>query len=1367
MTFSQSSTWWENIPSRLIPEVHRLQQRIERRQSRSQPVDRLQASLNSLLQQGQEELAQRQQAEWTLEYPESLPVSAAKDEVLTALAGSSFLVLTGETGSGKTTQLPKMLLEAGCGKRGRLAVTQPRRLAALAVAARLREECEVRDSSITHAVRFDDQSDADSRVVVMTDGLLLAEASRDPLLSRYDAVMVDEAHERSTNIDVLLALLIRIRTKRPDLVVVITSATIDGQRMSDYLGQHTQSSSAPLIEVPGRLFPVERRQFIPERNDQGYLGNMVDAVQMVHEESTTTGDVLCFLPTERDILEAHRRLQELPGATVLPCFGRLTAAEQQRIFQPCSGRKVVLATPIAETSLTIPGISTVIDSGLARLKRYQAQARTERLPIEPVSQASLKQRAGRAGRLGPGVCYQLFDAQDAESRAEFTEPEILRSNLSGVLLQLLASGIADPENLPWLDNPRPGDWQQAWRMLNELGAVTEQGRLTSLGRKLSHLPLDPQLARMCLAGFEEGVAHDAITVAAFLSIQDPRLRPLGEEAKADSAQRVFHHEAGDIMSVISCWDAFQTCTSSSARSRFIKTHYLSWLRMREWADVRRQIVQTLKNYGTAKIPTPPPISNRSTGQIDSLHKSVLSGMLGMVLMRDDQERCYRGAGNRSLHIHPSSVMNQQREKGKSSKRIPWPEFLLSCEIIETSRTFARMCAPIDPQWILALAGKSVKRRLSEPLWNRERGRLVVREDITWLGLPIVSGKEIPAEQHIPREEAERLFMVYALARFDFQRIPRELQANRRIIDNCSSIAERMRDRSLALTEEHIATAYQKSLNAINRGDDPRPLTSVAALQKLFRDFGKNCLRLRETDLSSQWRWAERSFPREIVAGPGLRLAVTYRYNPGEDHDGASVFLTERDLTRFESWRVERAIPGLIQGQVAHWSEKLSKTDRRTLQPLEHRILEWVEALQQSSEPLPQAMHRLWHQALGPDAALPSCKPPPIWTRIRLVIINDEGAELSSARDLSNVGSDQTDDPLQALRARWQTDPAQFWPGDVPEFCGHQSQPAYAALVRCRGKDAEVAVQRTVFASKGAGQAWHLDGVESFLEASLQDDIQRIVADVHTSTVDAPSAIRGALLGLWRTLPLAECRTEQQAGDLIRDARSLVDQKRQVIRDWARTYEGVRKVLSARMRRGGSGLGALAQISQVQRLEQTFLGPQWWLGYPWWALELLPDWLNALIDLLDGTLRMSSRDAARAQRILSDWHDFNSELTLPMARALGQAESWRTVQATAGACWFAIARGQKPRKPASELLLRSSMQELRESYNTACEQWHRSTRKLRDIRPALDRVGGPMAQSLAQEIDQRLRHGLDFGLMADLQNQPLALLQLAERAKRLL
>ena len=431
------------------------------------------------------------------------------------------------------------------------------------------------------------------------------------------------------------------------------------------------------------------------------------------------------------------------------------------------------------------------------------------------------------------------------------------------------------------------------------------------------------------------------------------------------------------------------------------------------------------------------------------------------------------------------------------------------------------------------------------------------------------------------------------------------------------------------------------------------------------------------------------------------------------------------------------------------------------------MLEWVEALQGSSEPLPQAMHRLWQEALGPDEPLPSCKTPPLWTRLRLCIVNDEGAVLSATRDLAQVGGEQSDDPIQALRAQWESEPGTAWPGDVPLVCGHQSQPAFAAVVRSRGQDASLAVQRTVFVSREAATAWHLDGVETFLEASLHVEVEQFLADAGQVQGEAAAASRGALAALWRTLPLADCRDAEAAESLLGEGRDLMQRERTVLRNWQRELQGVRKVFANRLRRGGNGMGALAQISQAQRLEQTFLGPQWWLGYPWWALQLLPDWLNALIDLLDGKLRIVQRDQARAQRILNDWHEFNGELTLPMARALGLAEAWRTVQACAGACWFAIARGQKPRKPASELLLRSSMQELRDAYSQACEVWHRSASQLRDIRPALDRVGGPVAQRLSQEIEQKLRSGLDFGLLADLATQPQTLLTLAERARRLI
>ncbi|MBA3939571.1 MAG: AAA family ATPase, partial [Planctomycetes bacterium] len=666
------------------------------------------------------EVQRRSSLPLTIAYPEQLPVAARRDEILAEIARSKVVVLTGATGSGKTTQLPKMLLEAGYGRRGMIALTQPRRVAAVAMAARIREELAAAEGVVAHSVRFDDRAGADTLVRVVTDGLLLAEFANDAELSRYDAVIVDEAHERNLNVDLLLGLLRLLRERRPELLVVIASASIEAERFAAYFSRPLPESAhvpppTPIIAVEGRTFPVEIRYQPPGDDDIGYLGAALSAIREVHGDREP-GDVLCFLPTERDIIEAGRRLDDLAGATVLPLFSRLTPKEQQRVFQPVRGRKIVLTTNIAETSLTISGIRYVIDTGLARIKRYQAGSRTERLPVEAISQASSTQRAGRAGRVSAGVCIRLFAEEDFTARDPYTTPEILRSNLAGVLLQCLGMGLGQPESFPWLDVPAGHAWQQARTLLDELGAFAEpprgaecgvrsaegpatgrqpvpadsdqqreaepqriprdtsasaaasgdqhsaphtphsaprdqhsapqgpQSALSPMGRQLASIPADPQVARILLAGLSEGVAYEACTIAAFLSVQDPRVRPLGSESKADSAHKAMAHEAGDLATVLRLWDRYQEAASASARKRFCESGFIGFRRMREWADVRHQLWQAIRERragpagpGQPKGAVVPPTGHPAEAwPLDRVHRAVLAGMLGNVLMYDPE-----------------------------------------------------------------------------------------------------------------------------------------------------------------------------------------------------------------------------------------------------------------------------------------------------------------------------------------------------------------------------------------------------------------------------------------------------------------------------------------------------------------------------------------------------------------------------------------------------------------------------------------------------------------------------------------------------------------------------------------------------------
>ena len=849
------------------------------RLARGQSAERLLVEIAARLEASAEQVAERGRTPLTLDYPEQLPVAARRDEILTSLRQQNLLVLTGETGSGKTTQLPKMLLELGYGRRGLIAVTQPRRVAAIAIAERLADELHATDGVIAHSVRFDDRAGPKTLIRVMTDGLLLAEASGDPDFSAYDAILVDEAHERSLNIDLLLGLLKRARERRPDLTLVIASASIAAERFAAFFGEtglnrqdakasngpgkdHEDSqadlpvATAPIIQVSGRVFPVEIRHQPPGDDDVGYLDATLRAVREIHDDPRS-GDILVFLPTERDILEARRRLDELPAATILPLFSRLNPTEQRRVFLPARGRKIILATNIAETSLTLPGITTVVDAGLVRQKRFQAASRTERLPVEPISRASATQRAGRAGRIAPGVCIRLYAEDDLARRDEFTTPEILRSNLAGVLLTCLHLGLGDPQVFPWLDPPSPHAWEQARGLLDELGALaqgstgTERYTLSAMGRTLARIPADPQVARILIAGLTEGCPQEACSIAAFLSVQDPRVRPLGQEAKADAAHRGFAQPAGDLATILVLWDRWQAAVSASARRRLCQDLFLGERRMREWSDVRHQLWTAIREIpGNGSAPRNLAQPSRAGGEgfgegwspeargkmaqpsraggaeplpdQKPVHRCVLAGMLGNVLHWDPEQKAYRGAGDRLLTVHPGSALRAGDEP-KNEKKSPPAPWIVACEVVETSRLFARLCAPIDPLWVELLAGDRVRRRHRDPHYHLQRRQVVVVETVLWKGLPIRDGRLVPYARIEPVAAAD-IFIREALCREDgVAGLAKELPVlaeNRRIFLAAQRLRHRLRDGTLFIEEPSLAAAYAQRLTPDQQPEAP-------------------------------------------------------------------------------------------------------------------------------------------------------------------------------------------------------------------------------------------------------------------------------------------------------------------------------------------------------------------------------------------------------------------------------------------------------------------------------------------------------------------------------------------------------------------
>jgi ATP-dependent helicase HrpA len=751
-----------------------------------------------------------------LTYPEDLPVAARRDELVRLIREHQVVVVAGATGSGKTTQLPKLALEAGRGTTGLIGHTQPRRIAARSVAERIAEEVGTPlGQHVGFAVRFTDSTGPSTLLKVMTDGILLAEIQRDPMLRRYDTIIVDEAHERSLNVDVLLGYLHRLLPQRPDLHLVITSATIDPQRFADHFG------GAPVVEVSGRTYPVDIRyrpytgDEADPRDDRDEPQAIVDAVTELLTEGD--GDVLVFCSGEREIREAVDALtRQLSGSVlgleVLPLFARLSAADQHRIFAPHAGTRVIVSTNVAETSLTVPGIRYVVDTGLARISRYSLRTKVQRLPIEPISQASATQRAGRSGRLAPGVAIRLYGEADHDARPEFTEPEVRRTNLASVLLQLTSLGIDDIESLDWLDPPDPRQVKDGLALLEELGAVAEQieqdergratrhRRLTDVGRTLARLPVDPRLGRMLLEADRNGCLDEVRAIVAGLSIMDVRQRPREDEARADLAHRRFRVEGSDLLTRLALWrylKAKRDELSSSAFRRMCLAEHLHHARVREWFDLDGQLRQVCREAGMhasrALDPRDEPkpgapataFAEVEAGVADTIHRSLLPGLLSHLGYREGDATDYLGARGARFAIAPGSVLPRPRPAGAAGARRAknaGPRWVMATELVETARLFARDCAVIEPDWVEPVAEHLVRRTYSEPRWNAKRGQVEATEKVTLYGIPLVAARTVGYGRIDPALSRE-LFVRHALVERDWESRHAFLAGNARLMDD--------------------------------------------------------------------------------------------------------------------------------------------------------------------------------------------------------------------------------------------------------------------------------------------------------------------------------------------------------------------------------------------------------------------------------------------------------------------------------------------------------------------------------------------------------------------------------------------------------
>ncbi|WP_369041817.1 ATP-dependent RNA helicase HrpA [Streptomyces sp. Midd1] len=945
-----------------LRDAHRLGRRLEGARKIRKPEARsaVFAEIEAEVTKGEARMAERRARVPAITYPEQLPVSQKKDVIADAIRDHQVVIVAGETGSGKTTQIPKICMELGRGVRGMIGHTQPRRIAARTVAERVADELDTPlGEAVGWKVRFTDQVNPDATFVkLMTDGILLAEIQTDRELRAYDTIIIDEAHERSLNINFLLGYLAQLLPKRPDLKVVITSATIDPERFSRHFGD------APIVEVSGRTYPVEVRyrpllEEDSEDTDPDQITAICDAVEELQAEGK--GDILVFLSGEREIRDTADALDKrnYRFTEVLPLYARLSHAEQHRVFQQHTGRRIVLATNVAETSLTVPGIKYVIDPGTARISRYSHRTKVQRLPIEPVSQASANQRKGRCGRTSDGICVRLYSEDDFLSRPEFTDAEILRTNLASVILQMTAAGLGDIEKFPFIDPPDHRNIRDGVQLLQELNALDPaekdaRKRLTPTGRKLAQLPVDPRLARMVLEADKNGCAREVMVIAAALSIQDPRERPSEKQAQADQQHARFKDETSDFLAFLNLWRYLreqQKERGSSAFRRMCKQEYLNFLRIREWQDIYSQLRTVAKQMGIHL--------NEEDAPEQSVHVSLLAGLLSHVGMKDVKETGgesgrgsgkneYLGARNAKFAIFPGSALFKKP-----------PRFVMSAELVETSRLWARVNARIEPEWIEPLAGHLLKRTYSEPHWEKDQAAVMAYEKVTLYGVPIVAQRKVNYGRIDP-EVSRELFIRNALVEGDWRTHHKFFADNRKLLTEVEELEHRARRRDILVDDETLYDFYEQRV--------PEHVVSGAHFDSWWKhkrheepellDFERSMLindragQVTKDDYPDSWR-----------QGP-LKFRVTYQFEPGADADGVTVHVPLQVLNQVTDEGFDWQIPGLREEVVTELIRSLPKPIRRNYVPAPNFAQKFLERAVPLQEPLTQTMARELKRMVG-------------------------------------------------------------------------------------------------------------------------------------------------------------------------------------------------------------------------------------------------------------------------------------------------------------------------------------------------------------------------------------------------------------------
>ncbi len=1253
-----------NLDRVMLADRHRLRRQLQAL-SKQPEADKL-AQWQARFAESEAKAAARRASVPAVRYDDALPIAAKRDEIKAAISAHQVVVIAGETGSGKTTQLPKICLELGRGVHGLIGHTQPRRLAARSVASRVAEELAVPlGEQVGFQMRFEDQSHDGTLVKLMTDGILLAETQRDRFLERYDTLIIDEAHERSLNIDFLLGYLKTLLPRRPDLKLIITSATIDLERFAEHF------NDAPIIEVSGRTYPVDvwYRPLTAEVDEdgnrveddlsaeQGILAALDEIEAFERSEHKRPGDVLVFLPGEREIRETadHLRKAQLRHTEVLPLYARLSAAEQQKIFQSHPGRRVVLATNVAETSLTVPGIRYVIDTGTARISRYSYKAKVQRLPIEAVSQASANQRKGRCGRVEPGICIRLYSEEDFLARAEFTDPEILRTNLAAVILQMLHLRLGRIEDFPFIEPPEGKAIKDGFTLLGELCAVTEQGELTEIGRQLARLPIDPRLGRMLIEAVKQGSVDEVLIVASALSVQDPRERPVERQQAADQAHAQWKDPDSDFAALINLWRGFeeqrQELGSNALRS-WCRKNFLNYLRLREWRDAHRQLLlilrelklpaakQASKTAEQAGEPTPEQLRENYA----AVHKAILAGLLSQIGQKTE-DGDYLGARQRRFWIHPGSSLGRKR-----------PQWLMAAELVETSKLFARMVAKIEPHWLEPLAGHLLKKTYLEPHWEKKRGQVVAFEQISVYGLIIVGRRACHYGPHAP-VVARELFIREGLVRGDILSRAQCLTANRQLLEQLDALEAKARRRDILADEETLFAYYDARLPA-----DIYQTASFDNWYKRERAKQPQLLHMTEADVLARdaAEVTAAQYPDTLQIGE-LTLPLSYHFEPNHPRDGVTLRVPAPLLPQLPAERLQWLVPGLLKDKCVALVRSLPKAMRKNFVPVPDFVDAALAKLVFGHGALPQALgHELLRMTgvrVSDEAWQEAENAVPEHLRMNIEVVDARGKALGEGRDLVELTARFAKASQAALELPSnKTSPAPIKSDDFAVKASTQHKVAglamtvYPALVDDGGH-----VKEERFATQAEAAYQHRRAVQRLLLQQLPEQAKFLRSKLPGQTeLGLLYREMGRLEALVEDILLASLDACMLEGltELPRDAASLANLAERGRANWPAEADALAKLLLDILKRwhalqkrfkGRIDLAMAVALNDIKAQLAALVYPGFVRNTPLTWLKEYPRYLKAIEQRLDKVASQVQRDRVWAGELAGYWEQYQARL----------------------------------------------------------------------------------------------------------------------------